>query len=183
MDTQHLNKLDEQIVQKYFAENIRPLLSPQIIDRQHPFPFLKNKEQFVLTVLENKEKEKDKDKSKDKSQTKGDSLQLGIVPFPHLPPYFIFTLNQRRRVLFTADITSTAPKSCTVSRRWWKNTSCVLPAMRISRSTRDCTILTSTSAALGRNAQKTRAGWMWSACNFPRCPANGWSISSAKSLK
>lgn len=104
MDTQHLNKLDEQIVQKYFAENIRPLLSPQIIDRQHPFPFLKNKEQFVLTVLENKEKEKDKDKSKDKSQTKGDSLQLGIVPFSHLPPYFIFTLNQRRRVLFTADI-------------------------------------------------------------------------------
>lgn len=104
MDTQHLNKLDEQIVQKYFAENIRPLLSPQIIDRQHPFPFLKNKEQFVLTVLENKEKEKDKDKSKDKSQTKGNSLQLGIVPFSHLPPYFIFTLNQRRRVLFTADI-------------------------------------------------------------------------------
>ncbi len=104
MDTQHLNKLDEQIVQKYFAENIRPLLSPQIIDRQHPFPFLKNKEQFVLTVLENKEKEKDKDKSKDKSQTKGDSLQLGIVPFSHLPPYFIFTLNQRCRVLFTADI-------------------------------------------------------------------------------
>ena len=104
MDTQHLNKLDEQIVQKYFAENIRPLLSPQIIDRQHPFPFLKNKEQFVLTVLENKEKDKDKDKSKDKSQTKGDSLQLGIVPFSHLPPYFIFTLNQRRRVLFTADI-------------------------------------------------------------------------------
>lgn len=104
MDTQHLNKLDEQIVQKYFAENIRPLLSPQIIDRQHPFPFLKNKEQFVLTVLENKEKEKDKDKSKDKSQTKSDSLQLGIVPFSHLPPYFIFTLNQRRRVLFTADI-------------------------------------------------------------------------------
>ena len=104
MDTQHLNKLDEQIVQKYFAENIRPLLSPQIIDRQHPFPFLKNKEQVVLTVLENKEKEKDKDKSKDKSQTKGDSLQLGIVPFSHLPPYFIFTLNQRRRVLFTADI-------------------------------------------------------------------------------
>ena len=104
MDTQHLNKLDEQIVQKYFAEIIRPLLSPQIIDRQHPFPFLKNKEQFVLTVLENKEKEKDKDKSKDKSQTKGDSLKLGIVSFSHLPPYFIFTLNQRRRVLFTADI-------------------------------------------------------------------------------
>lgn len=104
MDTQHLNKLDEQIVQKYFTENIRPLLSPQIIDRQHPFPFLKNKEQFVLTVLENKEKEKDKDKPKDKSETKGDSLKLGIVPFSHLPPYFVFTLNQRRRVLFTADI-------------------------------------------------------------------------------
>lgn len=156
MDTQHLNKLDEQIVQKYFAENIRPLLSPQIIDRQHPFPFLKNKEQFVLTVLENKEKEKDKDKSKDKSQTKGDSLQLGIVPFSHLPPYFIFTLNQRRRVLFTADIILYCAQKLYGSRRWWKNTSCVLPAMRISRSTRDCTILTSTSAALWRKCSKKR---------------------------
>ena len=104
MDTLHLNKLDEQIIQKYFTENIRPLLSPQIIDRQHPFPFLKNKEQFVLTVLEDKEKDKEKDKSKEKSESKGDSLKLGIVPFSQLPPYFIFTLNQRRRVLFTADI-------------------------------------------------------------------------------
>ena len=86
MDTQHLNKLDEQIVQKYFSENIRPLLSPANYRPPAPFPFLKNKEQFVLTVLENKEKEKDKDKSKDKSQTKGDSLQLGIVSFSHLPP-------------------------------------------------------------------------------------------------
>lgn len=100
MDTQHPNKLDEQIIQKYFTDNIRPLLSPQIIDRQHPFPFLKNKEQFILTVLEDREK----DKSKEKSDSKGDSLKLGIVPFSQLPPYFVFTLNQRRRVLFTSDI-------------------------------------------------------------------------------
>lgn len=51
LDIHHMSKLDEQIVQKYFSEEMRPLLSPQIIDRQHPFPFLKNKEQFIAAVF------------------------------------------------------------------------------------------------------------------------------------
>ena len=45
-------------MQNYFNNEIRPLLSPQLIDRQHPFPFLKNKEQFIVTELTDKEKEK-----------------------------------------------------------------------------------------------------------------------------
>ena len=70
LDLHHLSKLDEQIVQKYFSEEMRPLLSPQIIDRQHPFPFLKNKESFIVSVLESKD----------------ENICLGIVPFSQLPP-------------------------------------------------------------------------------------------------
>lgn len=88
LDLHHLRKLDEQIVQKYFSEEMRPLLSPQIIDRQHPFPFLKNKESFIVSVLESKD----------------ENICLGIVPFSQLPPYFIFNINQRRKILFTADV-------------------------------------------------------------------------------
>ena len=88
LDLHHLSKLDEQIVQKYFSEEMRPLLSPQIIDRQHPFPFLKNKESFIVSVLE----------------IKDENICLGIVPFSQLPPYFIFNINQRRKILFTADV-------------------------------------------------------------------------------
>lgn len=88
LDLHHLSKLDEQIVQKYFSEEMRPLLSPQIIDRQHPFPFLKNKESFIVSVLESKD----------------ENICLGIVPFSQLPPYFIFNINQRRKILFTADV-------------------------------------------------------------------------------
>lgn len=88
LDLRHLSKLDEQIVQKYFSEEMRPLLSPQIIDRQHPFPFLKNKESFIVSVLESRD----------------ENICLGIVPFSQLPPYFIFNINQRRKILFTADV-------------------------------------------------------------------------------
>ncbi len=37
LDIHHMSKIDEQIVQNYFNNEIRPLLSPQLIDRQHPF--------------------------------------------------------------------------------------------------------------------------------------------------
>lgn len=51
LDIHHMSKIDEQIVQNYFNNEIRPLLSPQLIDRQHPFPFLKNKEQLSSEFL------------------------------------------------------------------------------------------------------------------------------------
>ena len=88
LDIHHMSKLDEQIVLKYFTEEMRPLLSPQIIDRQHPFPFLKNKEQFIVTVFEGK----------------GENIQLGVVPFSQLPAFYLFTINQRKKILFTADV-------------------------------------------------------------------------------
>ncbi len=38
-------------VQEYYKENIRPLLSPQVIDRSHPFPHLKNKALYAAALL------------------------------------------------------------------------------------------------------------------------------------
>ena len=38
-------------VQDYYKENIRPLLSPQVIDRSHPFPHLKNKALYTAALL------------------------------------------------------------------------------------------------------------------------------------
>ena len=38
-----LTAAQKEYVQEYYKENIRPLLSPQVIDRSHPFPHLKNK--------------------------------------------------------------------------------------------------------------------------------------------
>lgn len=88
LDIHHMSKLDEQILQKYFSQEMRPLLSPQIIDRQHPFPFLKNKESFIVAILSDKT----------------DNIRLGFVPFSQLPSYYIFTINQRRKIFFTADV-------------------------------------------------------------------------------
>lgn len=116
LDIHHMSKIDEQIVQNYFNNEIRPLLSPQLIDRQHPFPFLKNKEQFIVTELTDKEKEKDKEKDKggekSKSQDKNkaadkereENIRIGIVPFSQLPTYYTFNINQRRKIIFTADV-------------------------------------------------------------------------------
>ena len=116
LDIHHMSKIDEQIVQNYFNNEIRPLLSPQLIDRQHPFPFLKNKEQFIVTELTDKEKEKEKEKDKggekSKSQDKNkaadkereENIRIGIVPFSQLPTYYTFNINQRRKIIFTADI-------------------------------------------------------------------------------
>lgn len=37
-------------------------------------------------------------------ESKDENICLGIVPFSQLPPYFIFNINQRRKILFTADV-------------------------------------------------------------------------------
>lgn len=38
-------------VQDYYKANIRPLLSPQVIDRSHPFPHLRNKALYAAALL------------------------------------------------------------------------------------------------------------------------------------
>lgn len=63
----NFDKLTEEqsgAMEKYFEKEIMPLLSPQIVGKRHPFPFLKNKEIYVLVTL----------------KTKNNNEKLGIVP-------------------------------------------------------------------------------------------------------
>ena len=54
---------DKVFLEGYFKETVLPLLSPQVIGKKQPFPFLKNKEIYAVVVLGGK---------------KGD--KLGIIP-------------------------------------------------------------------------------------------------------
>lgn len=64
---------EEEYLRAYFNSEIRPLISPQVVDKRHPFPFLKNKEIYAVTHLESK-----------------NSVKLGIIPaggsFPRIIP-------------------------------------------------------------------------------------------------
>lgn len=65
LDFKELEQQEKKYVKKYFKEQILPVLSPQIVDANHPFPHLLNKEIYVTATL----------KLKDKSM-------FGIVPVP-----------------------------------------------------------------------------------------------------
>ncbi len=60
-----ISKEDERFWKKYFQSELFPILSPQIVDNRHPFPFLRNKEIYLGVLL------------KDKKE--GD-MSLGIIP-------------------------------------------------------------------------------------------------------
>lgn len=49
-----LNKEQERFWKKYFEAELFPVLSPQIIDHRHPFPFLRNQEIYLGVVLRDK---------------------------------------------------------------------------------------------------------------------------------
>ncbi len=54
----------QSFLEKYFTSNILPLLSPQIIGRKQPFPFLRNKQIYAVAML----------------KTKNGGERMGIVP-------------------------------------------------------------------------------------------------------
>ncbi|MBP3488557.1 MAG: polyphosphate kinase 1 [Roseburia sp.] len=49
---------DKEYLKNYFTESILPLLSPQVIGKKQPFPFLKNKEVYAVVVLGTKNSDK-----------------------------------------------------------------------------------------------------------------------------
>jgi len=73
MKISSLTPEEEGYLRAYFNSEIRPLISPQVVDKRHPFPFLKNKEIYAVTHLESK-----------------NSVKLGIIPaggsFPRIIP-------------------------------------------------------------------------------------------------
>jgi len=60
-----LEQQEKKYVKKYFKEQILPVLSPQIVDGNHPFPHLLNKEIYVVANLK-----------------QGGRTMLGVVPVP-----------------------------------------------------------------------------------------------------
>ena len=100
-------------VQEYYKGNIRPLLSPQVIDRSHPFPFLKNRALYCAALLapaakqggkaDGKNKDKDKDKSSGKAAAKAGGKQglLGIVDVPSTLPKVIMLPGDSARFIRT----------------------------------------------------------------------------------
>jgi polyphosphate kinase len=52
LDMGSLSKQDEEYIKNYYIKEIYPLLSPQIIDNRHPFPFLINKGIYIGVYFE-----------------------------------------------------------------------------------------------------------------------------------
>ena len=50
-----MDKEQERFWKKYFQNELFPILSPQIVDNRHPFPFLRNKEIYLGALLKEKE--------------------------------------------------------------------------------------------------------------------------------
>ncbi len=67
LDFKELEQSEKKYAKKYFRDQVLPVLSPQIVDANHPFPHLLNKEIYVTCSLKKKEKDK---------------TMLGIVPIP-----------------------------------------------------------------------------------------------------
>ena len=73
LDFKELEQQEKKYVKKYFKEQILPVLSPQIVDPNHPFPHLLNKEIYVVANL------------KQDSNT-----MTGIVPVPQYIPEVLY---------------------------------------------------------------------------------------------
>lgn len=53
-----LDKSELRFLDAYFKREVLPLLSPQVVGKKQPFPFLKNKDIYAVVVLEKKKHEK-----------------------------------------------------------------------------------------------------------------------------
>lgn len=53
-----LSEEEAAYLEVYFNTEIRPLISPQVVGKRQPFPFLKNKEIYAIVELEAKSREK-----------------------------------------------------------------------------------------------------------------------------
>nr|WP_296959292.1 polyphosphate kinase 1 [uncultured Mediterraneibacter sp.] len=89
LDFKELEPQEKKYVKKYFKEEIMPVLSPQIVDANHPFPHLLSKELYVTASLK-----------------KGDKIKLGIIPVPqyisnilYLPGYDIRYIRMEKLIL------------------------------------------------------------------------------------
>ena len=64
IDFQMAREEEQQYLEKYFETEIAPLISPTVVGKRQPFPFLRNKEIYAVVVLE----------------TRNGKERLGIIP-------------------------------------------------------------------------------------------------------
>jgi len=79
-----LETQEKKYVKKYFKEQIFPLLSPQIVDANHPFPHLLNKEIYVIATLK---------------QENSTGTTIGIVPVPQFISDIVYLPGQDVRYI------------------------------------------------------------------------------------
>lgn len=81
--TRDLSQKQYTFVQNYFAQNVLPFLSPQIVNSRHPFPHLTNGAIYIIVRLnEIDSSEKSKDKIKKNKSLSAKNVTLGIIPLP-----------------------------------------------------------------------------------------------------
>ena len=68
LNMKDLENQEKKYLKKYFKEQILPVLSPQIVDVNHPFPHLLNNQIYVIANL--------------KQNGAGSTTMMGIVPVP-----------------------------------------------------------------------------------------------------
>lgn len=51
---QKIGRRESEYLENYFDREIAPLISPTVVGKRQPFPFMKNKEIYAVVVLENK---------------------------------------------------------------------------------------------------------------------------------
>lgn len=88
----NIRKLDSDqlnYIERYFDDHIAPVLSPQIIDLQHPFPHLLNKALYIAVMLKRKKKK-----------------TLGIIPVPESLPKIIYLPGNKLRYILLEKLIS-----------------------------------------------------------------------------
>ncbi len=73
LDFADLEPTEIKFIKDYYRANIKPILSPQIVDSHHPFPHIPNKEIYVFALLKHR----------------ADSI-LGLIPVPKTLPPVVF---------------------------------------------------------------------------------------------
>lgn len=88
VDFHSISSKDASYLKSYFESELAPLLSPQIIGKKQPFPFLQNKSIYAVVVLEKKGNEK-----------------LGIVPCNSgVFPKYISLPGTKKRIILTEEM-------------------------------------------------------------------------------
>ena len=94
LSMKELENQEKKYVKKYFKDQIMPILSPQIVDANHPFPHLLNKALYVIANIQQEDKR-----------------MLGLVPVPqfvsdilYLPGHDIRYIRMEKVIMEYLDI-------------------------------------------------------------------------------